>query len=85
MVATIRSALDEAKKDLESGDAATLDASRQRVEQELQKVAEALYKTQTAEGAPGAADPGSDAGAGASPADDADVVDAEYTEETREN
>jgi molecular chaperone DnaK len=79
--AAVRSALDEAKKDLESDDAAVLDSTRQRVEQQLQKVAETLYKHQTAEGASDAAE----GGAGAGAADDPDVVDAEYTEETREN
>jgi molecular chaperone DnaK len=81
--ASVRSAVDEAKKDLESGDVAKLDAARQRVEKELHKVAEVLYKAQTAEdaaagGAPGA---GADA-AGAAAGDEGDVVDAEYTEET---
>ena len=83
--AAIRTAVDEAKKDLESDDPARLDAARQRVEQELQKVAEALYKAQTAEGTADAAAGNGDVGADASPADDPDVVDAEYTEETREN
>jgi len=74
----VRSVVDDAKQDLESGDVAKLDAARQRVEQQLHKVAEALYKAQ-AEGAAG------DAGAGAKPAgDEGDVVDAEYTEEAKE-
>ena len=76
----IESALAEAKQELESDDAARIDAARQKLEQELHKLAEALYKKQTAEeGAPGA-------DAGPPPADEpeeADVVDAEYTEETR--
>jgi molecular chaperone DnaK len=84
--ASVRSVVDDAKKDLESGDLAKLDAARQRVEQELHKVAEALYKAQTAEGAAGA-DPSGAAGASPDAAveDDGDVVDAEYTEETKES
>jgi molecular chaperone DnaK len=67
--------LAEARKELESEDAARLEAARQRVEQEMHKVAEILYKSQE-EGA----------GAGAAPAQEAasegeDVIDAEYTEE----
>jgi molecular chaperone DnaK len=69
--------LGEARKDLESDDVARIDAARQRVEQEMHKVAELLYKSQTegqpAAGASGPATGGSDA--------DDDVIDAEYTEE----
>jgi molecular chaperone DnaK len=69
--------LGEARKDLESDDVARIDAARQRVEQEMHKVAELLYKSQT-EGQPeaGASGPAT----GGSDADD-DVIDAEYTEE----
>jgi len=74
----IETAVTDAKADLESGDAAKLDAARQRVEAELHKVAEKLYKSEAA-GAEGAA-PGADAGGGAGSADD-DVIDAEFTEE----
>jgi molecular chaperone DnaK len=77
---SVKSAIEEARKELESDDPARLDAARQRVEQELHKVAEALYKAQAAEGAaPGAGQAGPDAGA--TGGDDGDVVDAEYTEE----
>jgi molecular chaperone DnaK len=85
--ASVKSALEEAKQQLESGDPAKLDSARQRVEQELHKVAEALYRTQTAQGggdgqpAGGNGGPG---GAAGSADDDADVVDAEYTEERGE-
>jgi molecular chaperone DnaK len=84
--ANVRSAVEDAKKDLESGDAAKIDAARQRVEQELHKVAEALYKAQTAEGAAeaGAADAGG-AATGPAAGDEGDVVDAEYTEEAEES
>jgi len=78
----LKSAIEEAKKDLESDDAARLDAGRQRVEQELHKLAEVLYKNQAAQGQ-GAA-PESGDGAAKSAADD-DVVDAEYTEERGDN
>jgi molecular chaperone DnaK len=81
----VKDAIEEARKDLDSGDAAKLDAARQRVEQELHKVAETLYKAQTAEGAA----PGGDGAAGPEAAsggsDDGDVVDAEYTEEKRDD
>ncbi|HTY19407.1 MAG TPA: molecular chaperone DnaK [Myxococcota bacterium] len=69
--------LAEAKRDLESNDAARMDAARQRVEKEMHGIAEALYRSQTEQGA--AAAPG----AGAKPAGSAegDVIDAEYTED----
>ena len=74
--------LAEAKTDLGSGDTARIDAAHQRIESELHRLAEQLYKGQ-AEAAGGAAppDPSSPgADAGAPPVDD-DVIDAEYTEE----
>jgi molecular chaperone DnaK len=74
----LKSAIEEAKKDLESDDQARFDAGRQRVEQELHKLAEVLYKTQAAEDPGAASEPGADSAD--SSADD-DVVDAEYTEE----
>jgi molecular chaperone DnaK len=70
----LEEALAEAKKDLESDDAARIDAARQRVEQATHKVAELLYKAQ---GAEGAAPPGG----AAKPEGDEGVIDAEYTEE----
>jgi molecular chaperone DnaK len=76
--ASVQSAIDEAKKELESDDVARLDAARQRVEQELHKLAEILYKTEAPDGG-GAASAPDDGSAG--PAADGDVVDAEYTEE----
>ena len=72
---SLQVAIEEAKKDLESQDAARIDSARQRLEAELHKMAESMYK----DGGPAAADP---AGAEAPPADDGeDVIDAEYTEE----
>jgi molecular chaperone DnaK len=76
--AAVKSAIEEAKKDLESDDVARLDAARQRVEQELHKLAEVLYKTEAPDGEGAASAP--DAGS-AGPDADGDVVDAEYTEE----
>ncbi len=76
--AALKGAIEEAKKDLESDDAARFDGARQRVEQELHKLAELLYKAQAAEG-PAAASEASAGSAGS--AADEDVVDAEYTEE----
>ncbi|MDG2052154.1 MAG: molecular chaperone DnaK, partial [Myxococcota bacterium] len=68
--------IEEAKKDLESEDAARIDAARQKLEAELHKMAETLYK----DGANPGADP---SGAAEAPSSDdgEDVIDAEYTEE----
>ena len=74
----LKSAIEEAKKDLESDDQARFDVGRQRVEQELHKIAEVLYKTEAADGSGAAPEPGADS---ADSAVDDDVVDAEYTEE----
>jgi molecular chaperone DnaK len=75
----IGSAVSDAKADLESGDAAKLDAARQRIETELHKVAEKLYKSEAA-GAAGEAPPsGGPEGSGGG--SDDDVIDAEFTEE----
>ncbi|MCH2185638.1 molecular chaperone DnaK [Myxococcota bacterium] len=72
---SLQATIEEAKKDLESQDAARIDSARQKLEAELHKVAEALYK----EGASEAAEP---SGAEAASSDDGDdVIDAEYTEE----
>jgi molecular chaperone DnaK len=76
--AAVKSAIEDGKKELDSGDAAKLDAARQRLEREMHKIAELLYKSQAAGAAPGDAD--ADAGAGAKK-DDGDVVDVEYTED----
>ena len=80
---SMETALEEAKKVLESGDRAALDAQFEALQSASHGMAQALYASQTGEReqagpqGPGAgAAPGE--GAGASPADD--VVDAEYTE-----
>jgi molecular chaperone DnaK len=78
--AAVRSAIDDGKRDLESGDTAKLDAARQRLEREMHKVAELLYQSQAAGGAAGGAAQG-EAGAAGKQRDDADVVDVEYTED----
>ena len=71
--------LKEARTELESEDAAKLDAARERIEKEMHKVAETLYKTQASQqGASG--DNGESSGDAGSGSDD-DVIDAEYTEE----
>ena len=77
----VQTAIDAAKQDLESDDLAKLDAARQRVEQALHKVAEVLYKAQTAE-PPAAGSSGENGAAGGDGApDEGEVIDAEYTEE----
>jgi len=72
----VEAALADAKRDLDSGDVAKLDAARQRLETSLHKMAEALYKAQGA-GAAASGEPAS--GAAGDKGDD--VIDAEYTEE----
>jgi molecular chaperone DnaK len=77
-----RAAIEEAKKELESDDAARLDAAQQKLQQSLHKVAETLYKSQEADAAGAAAgDPGNAGSAAGGDKGDDDVVDAEYTEE----
>jgi molecular chaperone DnaK len=74
--------LAEAKTDLESEEDARIDAAHQRIESELHRLAEQLYKSQ-AGSAGGPQDPaaaGGDADPASAPPDD-DVIDAEYTEE----
>jgi len=70
----------EARKDLESNDAARMDAARQRVEKEMHGIAEALYRAQTAAGDAGEPSAGGKAPGGAKGAE-GDVIDAEYTED----
>ncbi len=75
----VEGVLAEARTDLDSNDAARMDAARQRVEKEMHAVAELLYRAQTeAGGTPGGPDP-----SGAQPAAGAegDIIDAEYTED----
>ncbi len=74
---SLEAAIASARADLESDDAARMDAGRQRLEQEMHKVSEVLYKAAGA--APGAE--GADAAAGGAKKNGDDVIDAEYTEE----
>jgi molecular chaperone DnaK len=75
----VEGVLAEAKQDLASDDPARLEAARQRVEQEMHRVAEVLYRTQAQGGGEAAAPESGPAGpAGRS---EGDVIDAEYTEE----
>jgi molecular chaperone DnaK len=74
---SLEAAIASARGDLESDDAARMDAGRQRLEQEMHKVSEVLYK---AAGASAGAE-STEAGAGAAKKNGDDVIDAEYTEE----
>ena len=86
----VSSALVEAKADLESGDVAKLDAARQRLEAQMHKLAEKLYKNEAGGGADaGGGSPngqsngqsnGQPGGPGGAKGGD-DVIDAEFTQE----
>jgi molecular chaperone DnaK len=76
----LEEAIAEARKDLESEDPARIEAAHKRVEQATHKVAELLYKAQTAGGAPPGGGPSAGAKGGAQGAE-GDVIDAEYTED----
>jgi molecular chaperone DnaK len=76
---SLEDALGEAREALESGDAARIDAARQRVEGAMHKVAEVLYRAQ--QGGDGAAGGAAEQAGGAEPGSGEDVIDAEYTEE----
>ena len=76
--APLQGVIESAKKDLESNEAARIDAANQQLEAELHKLAETLYKAESA--AEAEADPAGDPAAGESSPDE-DVIDAEYTEE----
>jgi len=75
----VRTAIEAARRDLASEDAATLETARRTLEGELHRLAETLYKAQGAPPGGGSGEPSGAAGAGAAP--EPDVVDAEYTEE----
>ncbi len=77
----VESVLADAKKDLESDDPARIDAALQRLQTELHKLAEALYKAEASAAGP-AAGPDASAGDGGAAHQDEDVIDADYTEET---
>jgi molecular chaperone DnaK len=75
----VRGAIEEARQELESGDAAKLDAARQRVETELHKIAEKLYKS---EAAPEGGEAPPQGGAAGAASGGEDVIDAEFTQES---
>ena len=76
----VEGVLAEARTDLDSNDAARMDAARQRVEKEMHAVAELLYRAQTETGAPGGGPEAGGAGSAGGGAE-GDVIDAEYTED----
>jgi molecular chaperone DnaK len=81
-LSNFESALADAKKALESGNAANMNAAAERLQQASHKIAEAMYRTAASQGqgssGPG---PGSSAG-GASPASgkEDEVIDTEYVD-----
>ena len=79
----VEGVLAEARTDLDSNDAARMDAARQRVEKEMHAVAELLYRAQTEAGAAGGGPDAGGAGSsgGAAAGAEGDVIDAEYTED----
>jgi molecular chaperone DnaK len=77
----VQAAIEAAKQDLASDDPAKLDVARQQLEQALHKVAEVLYKAQTAEAAAAGASGESGPAGGDGAPDEGEVIDAEYTEE----
>jgi molecular chaperone DnaK len=77
----LEEALAAAKQDLESDDAARLDAGRQRLEQAAHKAMEVLYKSQGASEASGPAAGGGAQAGGETKRGGDDVIDAEFTEE----
>ena len=74
---------EEARADLDTGASARREAARQRVEAEMHKVAEKLYKTEAAAG--DAAGASSSAGSGGEAGADDDVIDAEFTQENEDS
>jgi len=75
----LESLVSDAKTDLESDDAARIDAALQRLEAGLHKVAEALYKAQS-EPAGAAGGDGAEASSGEASGGGDDVIDADFTE-----
>ena len=74
--------IESAKKELESDDSDRITAAHQRLEAELHKLAETLYKAEAA-GEAASAEPASDGSSEAGA--DEDVIDAEYTEEKKDS
>jgi molecular chaperone DnaK len=78
----VEAALADAKKALEGTDPKAMDDARQRLTQASHKLAEAMYKSAQAQGAPGAsaagAGPAADGASGQKK--DEGVIDAEYVD-----
>jgi len=88
---SIEELLKAAKEDLASEDPAKIDAALQRVESEMHRLAEQLYKAQddgsaqAGESGDGSSESGSAGGEKKSASADEDIIDAEYTEETKDS
>ena len=88
---SIEELLKAAKEDLASEDPAKIDAALQRVESEMHRLAERLYKAQddgsaqAGESGDGSSESGSAGGEKKSASADEDIIDAEYTEETKDS
>ena len=80
-VSNFESALADAKKALESGNAANMNAAAERLQQASHKIAEAMYRTAASQGQ-GSTGPGAEPSAGgSSPSSKEDeVIDTEYVD-----
>jgi molecular chaperone DnaK len=81
----VENALADAKKALEGSDAKAMNSARERLTQASHKLAEAMYRQTSAQGAPGAGPqagppPGGDGQAGAEQKKEGGVIDAEYVD-----
>ena len=76
----IESKIEGLKKTMEADDAEAISKATEELAQSSHKLAEKLYAQKSAEGQPGAEQPGADQAAGQGKPDDEDVVDADYTE-----
>jgi molecular chaperone DnaK len=75
----VEEALAEAKQHLDSNDAARIRQARERIEQELHRIAEVIYKAQAQPGDSKESASAGNSSGGAGKGED--VIDAEYTEE----
>ncbi len=78
--AKIEAAIKDAEEAIKSGDKDSIEAKSQALATAAQKLGEQMYAQAEAEGGPQAAGGGGGASGGSGKADDADVVDAEFTE-----
>ncbi|HUI84112.1 MAG TPA: Hsp70 family protein, partial [Candidatus Binatia bacterium] len=77
----VENALADAKKALEGSDARAMQTARDRLQTASHKLAEAMYKAQSAQTPPtGGPAPGSDGGPGGGQKKDEGVIDAEYVD-----